>query len=74
MICEIVAPKKTLVRELSAESYLRNTLLPTQAVTHYVDQIAKSPEWLRPWISRCICSVPQDSSGESPMGRRGKGL
>ena len=46
MICEIVAPKKTLVRELSAESYLRNTLLPTQAVTHYVEQIAKSPEWL----------------------------
>ena len=47
MICEIVAPKKTLVRELSAESYLRNTLLPTQAVARYVDEIAKSEEWLR---------------------------
>lgn len=46
MICEIVAPKKTLVRELSADSYLRNTLLPTQAVTHYVEEIAKSPQWL----------------------------
>jgi hypothetical protein len=46
MTCEIVAPKKTLVRELSAESYLRNTLLPAQAVTHYVEQIAKSPDWL----------------------------
>lgn len=45
MICEIVAPKKTLVRELAAESYLNNTLLPMQAVAHYVDKIAQTEEW-----------------------------
>jgi len=45
MICEIVAPKKTLVRELAAESYLNNTLLPTQAVSHFVDMIAETDEW-----------------------------
>jgi hypothetical protein len=45
MICEVVAPRKTLVRELAAESYLNNTLLPTQAVSHYVDMIAETEEW-----------------------------
>ena len=45
MISEIVAPKKTLVRELAAESYLNNTLLPAQAVAHYVENIAESQEW-----------------------------
>jgi hypothetical protein len=45
MVCEIVAPKKSLVRELSFESYLENNLLPMEAVTAYIDQIADSNEW-----------------------------
>ncbi len=45
IICEIVAPRKTLVREIAAESYLNNTLLPTQAVSHYIDMISMSREW-----------------------------
>ena len=45
LVCEIVAPKKSLVRELSFESYIENNLLPMEAVTAYIDQIARSNEW-----------------------------
>ena len=45
LVCEIVAPKKSLVRELSFESYLENNLLPMEAVSAYIDQIAASDEW-----------------------------
>jgi hypothetical protein len=45
LVCEIVAPRKSLVRELSFESYLENNLLPMQAVVAYVDQIGRSNEW-----------------------------
>lgn len=45
LVCEMVAPKKSLVRELSFESYLENNLLPMEAVSAYIDQIAASNEW-----------------------------
>jgi hypothetical protein len=45
IVCEIVAPKKSLVRELSFDSYLENNLLPAQAVGTYIDNIAASAEW-----------------------------
>jgi hypothetical protein len=45
LVCEIVAPRKSLVRELSFESYLENNLLPMQAVVAYVDEIGRSNEW-----------------------------
>lgn len=45
LVCEIVAPKKSLVRELSFESYLENNLLPMEAVSAYIDRIATSDEW-----------------------------
>lgn len=44
-ICEVVAPKKTLVRELSANSYLFNNLLPAQAVEAYINRVERSAEW-----------------------------
>jgi hypothetical protein len=44
-ICEVVAPKKTLVRELSALNYQENTLLPQRAVDAYLSRIPASPEW-----------------------------
>ncbi|HMZ19876.1 MAG TPA: hypothetical protein PLD20_18210 [Blastocatellia bacterium] len=44
-VCEVVAPKKTLVRELSAESYLNNNLLSAQAVEAYINRIEQSDEW-----------------------------
>jgi hypothetical protein len=45
MICEMVAPKRTLVRELAAESYLNNTLLPLKAIDRYIDNIRESKGW-----------------------------
>jgi hypothetical protein len=45
LVCEVVAPKKTLVRELSSASFSENNLLPARAVETYIDQIADSEEW-----------------------------
>lgn len=45
LICEVVAPRKTLVRELSAASYVRNNTLSTQAVEQYVERIRSSDAW-----------------------------
>ncbi len=45
LVCEVVAPKKTLVRELSSASYSENNLLPARAVETYIDQIERSEEW-----------------------------
>lgn len=45
MVCEIVAPKKTLVRELSCDDYQQNNLLSTEAVTAYIEAIEESDEW-----------------------------
>jgi hypothetical protein len=44
-VCEIVAPKKTLVRELAGASYQQNNLLSLQAVDTYISNIAESDEW-----------------------------
>lgn len=46
IICEIVAPRKTLVRELSINSYQYNSQLSAQAVTTFVDSIRGSDEWI----------------------------
>lgn len=45
MICEAVAPKKTLVRELSFTNYLINNSLPEKAISAYIDEIEQSKEW-----------------------------
>ncbi len=45
MICEVVAPQKTLVRELSFVNYQDNVALPAQAVEAYIDAIEHSEEW-----------------------------
>lgn len=45
MICEVVAPKKTLVRELSFKNYLANNALPERAIAAYIDRIEQSTEW-----------------------------
>ncbi|MGE0825241.1 MAG: hypothetical protein AB7G75_16425 [Candidatus Binatia bacterium] len=44
-VCEMVAPKKTLVREISCEEYQENNLLPAQAVETFIAKIEASPEW-----------------------------
>ena len=45
-ICEVIAPKKTLVRELSINNYQQNNFLTTQAVEAYISRISKSDNWL----------------------------
>ena len=44
-VCEVVAPRKTLVRELSVMSYLRNNELPARAVDEYVRTLGRTEEW-----------------------------
>jgi hypothetical protein len=45
MICEVVAPKKTLVREISCDVYQENNLLSTQAVDVFILRIENSLAW-----------------------------
>jgi hypothetical protein len=45
IVCEVVAPRKTLVREVSCELYQENNLLSTRAITAYIDAIEGSGEW-----------------------------
>lgn len=44
-VSEIVAPRKTLVRELSVTSYQRNNSLPERAVESFVVGIGEDPNW-----------------------------
>jgi hypothetical protein len=44
-ICEVVAPRKTLIRELSASSYLTNSDLSQRAVEAYIQEIGRTAEW-----------------------------
>ena len=45
LICEVVAPKKTLVREISCDLYEENNLLPAQAIDAFISRIENSPAW-----------------------------
>jgi hypothetical protein len=45
IVCELVAPKKTLVREVSWDLYQENNLLSTQAIMAYIDAVEQSHEW-----------------------------
>ena len=47
IICEVVAPKKTLVREISCDLYQENNLLPAQAVETFISRIESSSAWQR---------------------------
>jgi hypothetical protein len=46
-VCELVAPRKTLVRELSALNYQENNQLPQKAVETYLAQVPASEDWQR---------------------------
>lgn len=45
LVCEIVSPRKSVVRDLSADSYQRNNSLPQQAVERFVRQVTQTEEW-----------------------------
>lgn len=47
LVCEIVAPRKTLVRELSLASYARNDGISSRAVERLVERVRQSEEWKR---------------------------
>lgn len=47
LVCEVVAPRKTLVREISCDLYQENNLLPAQAVEAFISSIENSEEWQR---------------------------
>lgn len=50
LVCEVVAPKKTLVREISCDLYQENNLLPAQAVENFISNIELSAEWQKALI------------------------
>lgn len=46
MVCEVVAPRKTLVRERSSENYQDNNLLTERAIRGFLKaEIEDAPEW-----------------------------
>jgi len=45
IVCEIISPKKTVVRELADQSYKMNNFLSRNAVMTYIDQVRDSEEW-----------------------------
>lgn len=45
LVCEIVSPKRSVVRDLSADSFQTNNALPQQALEHFIRQTAGTPEW-----------------------------
>jgi hypothetical protein len=45
LVCEIVSPKRSVVRDLSADSFQGNNALPQQALEKFIRNITGSPEW-----------------------------
>jgi hypothetical protein len=46
IVCEIVSPKRSVVRDISADSFQLNSSLPLRAVERYIRQIGETPEWV----------------------------
>jgi hypothetical protein len=44
-VLEIVAPKKTTVRELACDKYQQNNNLPQRAIEHYIRSTVDLPAW-----------------------------
>lgn len=51
LVCEIIGPKRSKVRELSEKSYQRNQGIPGQAVENYIASIAETAEWRAALVS-----------------------
>ncbi|SEG64596.1 hypothetical protein SAMN04488144_13243 [Methylobacterium sp. 190mf] len=45
MVCEIVSPKKSVVRDLSADSYQQNNMLPQQAIERHIRRVTETEAW-----------------------------
>lgn len=44
-VLEIVAPKKTIIRDLASDTFLNNNNLSKQAVEHYIRRLSELSEW-----------------------------
>ncbi|MGR6913607.1 hypothetical protein ACU635_05080 [[Actinomadura] parvosata] len=47
LVCEIIAPKKTLVREVSLRTYGQNDSLSARAVEQFIERIRSSAAWIQ---------------------------
>ena len=47
LVCEIVSPKRSVVRDLSADSFQGNNSLPQQALEQFIRRISETAEWRR---------------------------
>jgi hypothetical protein len=45
LVLEIVSPKRTVVRDLSADSFAHNNLLPQRAVERWISRLADTDDW-----------------------------
>lgn len=45
LVCEIVSPKRSVVRDLSADSFQGNNAQPLLALEGYVHSVLKDPDW-----------------------------
>jgi hypothetical protein len=45
LVCEIVAPKKSVVRDLSADSYQANNAMPQQALERFIRSTTETAQW-----------------------------
>ncbi len=45
LVCEIVSPKRSVVRDLSADSFQANNALPQQALERFIREVAATSEW-----------------------------
>ena len=45
LVLEIIAPKKTIIRDLASDAFLNNNNLSKLAVEHYIKRLSKLPEW-----------------------------
>lgn len=45
LICEIVSPRKTVIRDLSGDSYQHNNQFPQQAIRHFIRRITHTQAW-----------------------------
>ena len=68
-VCEVVAPRKTLVREISCEQYQDNNLLPARAVEAYIAKVEASAGVAAGVVGeRSLRKVPGNSDRQGPLG------
>jgi hypothetical protein len=45
LVCEIVSPKRSIVRDLSADSFQRNNALPQEAIERFIRKMCETQDW-----------------------------